>query len=740
MFQLRYLLFQSLLSLAFSPKRLPLCHRKVSFGQSIDQPIPVSTCEATRNGCLPSDPDSVARLLQDKKVNFRATTERVPPRPFEVVWDALRETLRSSTDNLDQVELISAESALSKLMKPMTETFTNETEFDKALFEALRDCLSAYVLPRKPGKKKNETTIVLNLGGSSKYAVGIARQKSPARSNLLQDDGLRGNIDQNRCTSTGMGINAKPDHAVCLLQKRNSQWAATDCFSVVELKMNDTTCEDFEDVEGTLDESELWDKHSAFRQVVFYNLGGVVPPRAKRGVLGDHIPLALIAGKRNASKTRPIPQKQGLRWVSGRLEVPEACGDVYKYSLQDFGKFSSVDNDVTDVKQALSVYVDTVLFGLVPAIDVWKKLASDEVPLAVPASGQSLMIGHVKANLQFWANSTRGTITSEEQKQIDWAVSQGDLFWGEMDVSKVLRKSGALFVNFRRSSNKKTGACHVVVKFSSTAHRLSNLLKKAGAMFVNFRRGNNRKGACHVVVKVSSIVVHDLYISPDKAFEALNTINGVVGKSLANEIGSVLYAVVETKSGVMTIMDDMTEQGYGSLKPVEGRGQIAALWDGFKDLVEKVLLPMAELGIVHAGIQPGYDITSSIICKLERREDGRVEKATMKLIDFESLVNFKIWDAGYSDGRYVRKEYDWDAKTYLWWQCMAVAYTWRETLSADSLRTDRTLKKMKMALLNGSSGPVWLDQFRDHVKGKTSAETLQVMLNIHSRDFWMSSQ
>jgi hypothetical protein len=184
----------------------------------------------------------------------------------------------------------------------------------------------------------------------------------------------------------------------------------------------------------------------------------------------------------------------------------------------------------------------------------------------------------------------------------------------------------------------------------------------------------------------------------------------------------------------------MTEQGYGSLKPVEGRGQIAALWDGFKDLVEKVLLPMAELGIVHAGIQPGYDITSSIICKLERREDGRVEKATMKLIDFESLVNFKIWDAGYSDGRYVRKEYDWDAKTYLWWQCMAVAYTWRETLSADSLRTDRTLKKMKMALLNGSSGPVWLDQFRDHVKGKTSAETLQVMLNIHSRDFWMSSQ
>jgi hypothetical protein len=591
---------------------------------------------------------------------------------------------------------MSAEEAFTKLKKPLAETYSNVTEFDKALFQSLRDCLSTYEV------RQQDDDSVIFLGATQEYAVGIARRKSPALS-FMQNKMLPETTVQKYDTTDDMDIEATPNHAVCLFRKGNDKWAATDCFSVAELQMSDSSCADLE--YGTIDEPELWGKHAALAHAILNNMDCVLPHWAKRGVLSDHIPLALIAGKKKGNFQQPLHQDEPvLRWVSGRLEVPEACGNGFKYSIQDFAKFSNVDHDVSDIEQALSVYVDTILFGLVAAIDIHKKLESGEVPSAVPGSGQSLMIGHVKLNLHLCASPIQGaSVTSEDGNLTDsWAVSQGDLFRGELDVSEVLNKSGALFVNFRDS--------------------------------------NRKKESCHVIVKVSSTTVHGLHIPPDKAFDALTTISRA-GKSLAIEIGSVLHAAAEMRAGVLTIMDDMTEQGYGSLRPVEDCDQIAVLWDGFQDLVENALLPMAELGIVHADIRPGYDITSNILCKLETSKDTGVKKATMKLIDFESLVHFKRWYPGYLDGRYVRKEDGWDATTYVWWQCMAVAYAWKETLNADSLRIDRPLAKMKIALLYNSRGvPVWLDQFRDRAKGVINATTVKMTLKELAKEMVMTSQ
>ncbi len=37
---------------------------------------------------------------------------------------------------------------------------------------------------------------------------------------------------------------------------------------------------------------------------------------------------------------QPKDKANMVRWVSGRIEIPLACGDRFYYTLQDFGRFS----------------------------------------------------------------------------------------------------------------------------------------------------------------------------------------------------------------------------------------------------------------------------------------------------------------------------------------------------------------------------------------------------------------
>ncbi len=636
-------------------------------------------------------------VLQEKHVYFKPVFQRETPRPFNEIWDLLRGEL-SDSGNLED-KLPPAREALAKLTVPLTKAYFTKTEFDMALFQLLRDCLSTYELTQS-----DNDLILLNLAETNEYAVGIARQKSLAhkfeqeslhKEHTLQSLPSTVNSVQSHSTSIDeMDVDATSDHAVCLLQNGTNVWSVTDCFSVVGLTMSDSACEDFGSG-GTFEEPDFWDRHIG--QVILDNLGSVLLFRAKRGVLQDSIPLTMIAGEKKGGLDLDPTENKMLRWVSARLQVPKACGDGFSYTIQDYGQFSDCDHDGS-IEQALSVYVETNWYGLVAAIDVQKKLAAGKAPIAVPASGQSLMIGDVALDLQLCASPIRGAVTCQDHDQVNslWTVSQGELFRGRLDINKVVQNSGAFFVDF----------CH----------------------------GRNKKmGSSDVLIKVSSPTIHHLLVPSSEAWVALEKISRT-GKPLVDEIGSVLHAIVETGPGFATIMDDLTMQGYSPLKPIERCGQLAVLWQGFQYLAENVLLPMAELGIVHADIRPGYDVTSSILFKLQRGKGG-IEMATMKLIDLESLANYNRWAAGYHlDGRYyIRKAPEWDATTFVWWQCLAVAYSWKEALSTDSLRTSGALAQMVRSLRFDlrkptEELPAWLDKFRDCAKGKVTAQTVKMML------------
>jgi hypothetical protein len=204
---------------------------------------------------------------------------------------------------------------------------------------------------------------------------------------------------------------------------------------------------------------------------------------------------------------------------------------------------------------------------------------------------------------------------------------------------------------------------------------------------------------------------------------------------MLSEIGSVLYAAVVMEAGMVTIMADLSYQGYVALTPNMNDGNdLPAMWAGFRTLVETVLLPMAELRIIHPDIRPGYDVTFNILCKLEDASGSMGKKASMKLIDYDSLVVVEQWTVplvnGKSDGRYVRRMGQWDAATYVWWQCVFVAYVWSEKVAAGDVRKEQVLDFLMKVLWNpktiiNSSWPEWLVLLRPRAQGKITAAVVK---------------
>jgi hypothetical protein len=147
-------------------------------------------------------------------------------------------------------------------------------------------------------------------------------------------------------------------------------------------------------------------------------------------------------------------------------------------------------------------------------------------------------------------------------------------------------------------------------------------------------------------------------------------------KSLAKEIGTVLYAVSDTEAGMVSVMADLKMQGFKALKPMECQDNLAMLWGGFCELVTNVLLPMADIAkAVHPDIRPGFDETSNILWKL----DSNTNKPILKLIDYESILSFNHWVTVGLDGRFIYRDPNWDATTFFWWQCISVAFVGRNS-------------------------------------------------------------
>jgi hypothetical protein len=176
-------------------------------------------------------------------------------------------------------------------------------------------------------------------------------------------------------------------------------------------------------------------------------------------------------------------------------------------------------------------------------------------------------------------------------------------------------------------------------------------------------------------------------------------------------------------SGIMTIMADLPRERYKTLHPCAYNLEV--LWGGFSRLVKDVLLPMAdEERVIHGDIRPGYDLTCNIFV------DDSTGGATLNLIDYESFVWYSQWYAPAAN--YLQREYDRNAVTFVWWQCVSVAYFWSEKLDVDSRTRDDPdkfeLDLMTDMLLYNVVGPDWLMKLREQAKRKVSKQEVENVL------------
>ncbi len=578
-----------------------------------------------------------------KRIVLQAV-ERKQPRPFKEVWGRLEQELRKAH---------SGEQSLleqKKLLVPLTDAdvFATVDDFGSALFEALRDCLSDFEVKVLA---MDRSAIVLKVEESGRYAVGISCQKASTN------------------TQT---------HCVCLFEKErddDGKWKVKDCFATVLLKMSDSDgCEDFSLSEnGRVETTDLADKHSALAEAIVHTLQCDLLGHARGGHLPDHIPIAIISGRKgghnieklslqytNQSKAKKPKNQVQLRCILGTLNIPKACGDRFSYSVNDFG--AGQDYGIDSVEKALSIYLESILFGFSSAMRAYSGITGTNILLRpVAASGRYVMIGETTLNLRLCASPIiPGANRIQTQNEDDlWNSSQGELFSGRLNVRDVLHAAEMADLEH--------------IDFSYDQQTLLSA----------------------VVVKVSSCAVHDLLIDPILTIRALHKISRYPG-DLAREIGSVLRAAVKTNVGLVTIMLDLSKQGYVVLRPTNFADQIMTIWGGFRELVEKVLLPLAAIGVVHADIRPGFDVTSNILLRFD--EEG----AHMKLVDYESLVLLNDWHYPLIDGSYMDGKRKWNGTAYVWWQCVFVGYVWCKKLSASDVEHSNMIRELRNQLLRGS--------------------------------------
>jgi hypothetical protein len=145
-------------------------------------------------------------------------------------------------------------------------------------------------------------------------------------------------------------------------------------------------------------------------------------------------------------------------------------------------------------------------------------------------------------------------------------------------------------------------------------------------------------GPVDVLVKVSSLSCFGL-LTGTQGF--LWVMEKNFSKKIQKALAPSLCAVYQAENGLVQVLPDLRIEKYGPLKPkcLKKNGYWTAMWDGFCDLVEATLLPLAGKGIVHPDIRPGFDLTANILVKTQPKPPT----VTMRLIDLDSLISFKSW-------------------------------------------------------------------------------------------------
>jgi hypothetical protein len=199
--------------------------------------------------------------------------------------------------------------------------------------------------------------------------------------------------------------------------------------------------------------------------------------------------------------------------------------------------------------------------------------------------------------------------------------------------------------------------------------------------FVDRRKHIFCDAACTMedcLVKISHKTVHDLLVPPGLNWSALEILRTAI---TGGAIGDVLLACASPSPlCIVTVMKNLRKDNF---TPVpndlpDRRG----LWPAFQLLVTNVLLPLANVKVVHTDIRCAplrnstYSISNILSCQ---KNDGTFE---LRLIDYESLVMLDSDLTGYSVTQDCAVSVSHFggvfrfAHEFLFWQVLWMAFVW----------------------------------------------------------------
>jgi hypothetical protein len=616
----------------------------------------------------------------------------------------------------------------------LTENYATEEPFEEGLFMALKTCfarrnlirkeISVNILEKEDGDGNNAENlepIVFHYGIPGEdtdglmYAIGIARQST----------GQRRASDGSDDHSSELAANCKRHHGSCLLKRetRSDQWTKVKCFSDVELKVgkeNDGFVVSVEDDE--VDSFDITSGKGAISQALMYTFEWMLPSHAEVGELQD-LPWAAIVGKwgdgktnldtvsederkaeadagntimqksesgktteAKAKKTGNTSANKHYRWVAGEIFVPEKCGGMFEYGVTKCGSLED-NEDHRSVKKVISVYLETLLFGIRAAkkmldaiksedgikskdeiqskddIESQDDINSEDDFKLYPISGKKLKFGEVVLEGMKLRGKPQIGMRLLKRGRDDghWSTSQGEIFTGTLNfhqlVKKLSRKTATPSILLFKEDDENV---RVVVKVASTAvHKYLNHPSEAWrAMKIISERANSK------------------YEDKNKNLEA----NTALETTKKWDLFNVLFAAEKVgKNTLITTMADLSSD-YEDLIP--RNHAVTTLWAAFEDLVIRVLLPLADMNVIHPDIRPGWDFTANILYIKDGQ--GDCDKPAMQMIDFDSLVVHSDWSYPNTGSfKYIGRNAN--SYTFLWWQCVAVAYAWSRQVDQEDM-------------------------------------------------------
>jgi hypothetical protein len=286
----------------------------------------------------PSNQPGAGIVLAERGFRFRRNTLRLQEnsaRTFHQTWlEFLALVLRLNGFNVVPEDVFSSNAAIIAFLEVMTAAFLEETDFMHSLLLTLGEVLGSTCVREGQWLKLSNCENV-------RFAESVNRQTC-----------------LKFVENVGISKDSTTDIA-CVFVRDD----VIDTTAVVELKLNDSSCDDY-DLNDTKEPDLTKKAYHPLAQALFYTLDTFhcLSRRGVRPLQDGILPVVVLAAKRPSPKKDSHSNK--LCCMKGSLRIPNNLGEEFCYSIDECIKFPS-DNESTDkYVRAIIVLIDTLSIGL----------------------------------------------------------------------------------------------------------------------------------------------------------------------------------------------------------------------------------------------------------------------------------------------------------------------------------------------------------------------------------------